>query len=168
MNIPNTQAGALEALTRRTLAHHKARAKAVGQVLDYDAGALRRLLAEHPLCAYCKAPVAWDASIDHKTPTGRGGQHCLANLAVCCKRCNGLKGQLAEGEFRELLAFLESRHPVARADLEKRLLGGGSTYAKGRTPARPAPMSVADGVAMEKARIEILKAKLARGRASDG
>jgi 5-methylcytosine-specific restriction endonuclease McrA len=50
-----------------------------------------------PCCAYCGLPVARDASLDHRTPTDRGGQLQLANLAVCCGRCD--RSRLAEVRF---------------------------------------------------------------------
>jgi hypothetical protein len=162
-----TQAAALTARGRRLLHDHRTRARRDGQQLDYGLPEVLDLLAASSCCAYCKMPCGWDVvSLDHRIPTGRGGKHALENLSVCCRRCNGIKGQQTETEFRELLAFPASRHPVARGDLEQRLLGGGSTYAKGRPAARPVPMSVADGVAMAKTEIEILKAKLEPRRRS--
>jgi 5-methylcytosine-specific restriction endonuclease McrA len=122
---------------RRLLHDHRTRAAKDGQVLDYSLHDLRQLLAASPCCAYCGLPVAWDVSIDHRTPIGRGGRHQLANLAVCCSRCNGLKGMLAEPEFRELLTLLALLHPIARQDLERRLLAGGRRYGVSRRRARP-------------------------------
>ncbi|MHB1422799.1 MAG: HNH endonuclease [Gemmataceae bacterium] len=92
----------------------------------------RHLLASNPLCAYCRAPLSFAASLDHRQPLARGGRHQLANLAVCCSRCNSLKGQLAESEFRELLGLLSRTHPAARTDIERRLLAGGKRYASRR------------------------------------
>jgi hypothetical protein len=47
-------------------------------------------------------------------------------------RCNCLKGQLTEAEFRELPTFLALLHPIARQDLEHRLLAGGKRYGASR------------------------------------
>jgi hypothetical protein len=41
-----------------------------------------------------------------------------------------MKGQLTEAEFLELLSFLAGLHPAARQDLERRLIAGGSRYAR--------------------------------------
>ena len=38
-------------------------------------------------------------SRDHRLPTSRGGMHTIANLIVCCRRCNECKGSLDEEEF---------------------------------------------------------------------
>jgi 5-methylcytosine-specific restriction endonuclease McrA len=117
------------ARARRLLGDHRTRAKRDGAILDYGLAELRQLLAAAPLCAYCRQPVAWDASLDHITPTSRGGAHALHNLAVCCARCNGIKGSLTGAEMEFLLEFLADLHPTARQDLERRLLAGGCRYA---------------------------------------
>jgi 5-methylcytosine-specific restriction endonuclease McrA len=132
MALPGTQADALLARARRLLHDHRTRARKDGAALDYGLAEVRQLLADHSLCCYCTMPVGWDVTLDHRTPTGRGGRHTLDNLAVCCKRCNALKGSWTEAEFRALLVLLGDLHPVARQDLERRLLSGGARYARGR------------------------------------
>jgi 5-methylcytosine-specific restriction endonuclease McrA len=133
MNIPSTQADALDALARRTLAHHKSRAKMVGQTLDYDAGDLRRLIADSPCCRWCKLPISFaDLQLDHLHPIARGGRFALWNTTGACSRCNQLRGLLTEGETEELREFLGGLHPVAREDIERRLLAGGRVFAGGR------------------------------------
>jgi 5-methylcytosine-specific restriction endonuclease McrA len=134
--LPN-QADANLARARRLLHDHRTRAKRDGCQLDYALTDLQRLIAEHPLCAYCRAPVSFAVQVDHRTPIARGGRHQLANLAVCCSRCNALKGQLTEVEFRELLSFL-AQHPRVAADLERRLLAGAARYAPKRRSRRGA------------------------------
>lgn len=122
------QADAALARARRLLSDHRTRAKRDGAALDYGLSEIRQLLAEHPLCDYCRMPLSFAASLDHRTPTARSGRHALDNLAVCCERCNRLKGMLTDPEFRELLTLLALLHPAARADLERRLLAGGKRY----------------------------------------
>ena len=129
MTMPSTQADALQARARRLLSDHRARAKRDGVVLGYALYDLRQLLAEHPLCEYCCTPLSFAASLDHRVPIARGGRHALGNLAVCCTRCNAIKGMLTDLEFRELLTLLALMHPIARADLERRLIAGGKRYA---------------------------------------
>jgi 5-methylcytosine-specific restriction endonuclease McrA len=158
-----TQAEALDALTRRTLAHHKARAKAVGQILDYTEDDLRRLIEATPTCRWCRLPVGYDnLQLDHLHPTGRGGQHALHNLCVACSRCNKLRGLLTEAETEHVLEFLRDIGPAAREDLERRLLAGGKRYAAKRAAARPRPATLGAAVALEKANIEVLQAQLER------
>ncbi|HTU23129.1 MAG TPA: HNH endonuclease signature motif containing protein [Gemmataceae bacterium] len=89
-------------------------------------------LADNPLCEYCRTPVSFAVQLDHRTPIGRGGKHSRDNLAVCCGRCNAIKGLLAEAEFRALLTLLASLHPAARQDVERRLVAGGKRYAVSR------------------------------------
>jgi hypothetical protein len=129
MNPLPTQADGLRVLVRRTLAHHKARARALGQVLDYTEADLRRLVEASPCCRWCRLPVAFDLQLDHVHPIARGGPYALHNLCVSCSRCNRLRGMLSEAETLQLLEFLEGLHPVARQDLERRLLAGGRRYA---------------------------------------
>lgn len=100
--------------------------------IDYGLTDVRQLLAAHSLCEYCRVPLSFAASLDHRLPIARGGQHGLDNLSVCCVRCNQLKGQLTEGEFREVLALRFQLHPVARMDVERRLLAGGQHYSTSR------------------------------------
>ena len=134
MRAPGTQADSLLARARRLLHDHKTRARKDGAVLDYTVHDVRQLLADNPLCSYCRGPLSFAASLDHKTPIARGGRHTLENLAVCCTRCNALKGSWTAEEFRALLALLADLHPAARQDLERRLLAGGKRYARGRYP----------------------------------
>lgn len=47
-----------------------------------------------------------EKTIDHKVPLGRGGQHVYGNLAVCCEKCNILKGNMTDAEYLE---YLKSR-----------------------------------------------------------
>ena len=134
MNAIPTQAGALLARCRRLLAAHRCRAKAVGQVLDYDLDDLRRLIESSPCCRWCRLPVGFDLQLDHLHPIGRGGQFALYNLCIACGRCNRLRGMLTEAETLHLLEFLGDIGPVARADLERRLLAGAKRYGKRETP----------------------------------
>jgi 5-methylcytosine-specific restriction endonuclease McrA len=132
MNATGTQADTLLARARRLLHDHRSRARKDGAALDYGLADVRQLLAEHPTCEYCRMPVGWDVSLDHRTPTARGGKHARDNLAVACRNCNALKGSANEAEFRALLTVLARMHPAGRADLERRLLHGGKRYAGGR------------------------------------
>jgi hypothetical protein len=133
MKASATQQEALLTLARRTLAHHKARAKMVGQSLDYDAGDIRRLIESSPCCRWCKLPISFaDLQLDHLHPIARGGRFALWNTTCACSRCNQLRGLLTEGETEHLWEFLADLHPIAREDIERRLLAGGRVFAKGR------------------------------------
>ena len=130
---PATQADALLARARRLLHDHRSRARKDGTAINYSLRDVRQLLADHPLCEYCRLPLSFAVSLDHRTPIGRGGRHAIDNLAVCCSRCNAMKGVLTEAEFREVLTLLALLHPTARADLERRLLAGGKRYERKRS-----------------------------------
>jgi len=133
MNLPATQSAALDALTRRALSHHRARARALGQSLDYTAADLVQLVETSPLCRWCRLPVGFqDMQIDHLDPLGRGGQHQLHNLAVACSRCNLLRGQMSQAATLELLEMLGGWHPLDADDLSRRAIAGGRRYARRR------------------------------------
>jgi len=127
-----TQADALTVRARRTLSDHRTRAKKDGAILGYTLANIRQLLESSQCCEYCKMPLAWDVQLDHRTPLSRGGRHVLENLAACCSRCNSAKGMLCELEYRQLRTLLEALHPVARGDIERRLLAGAKRYSGSR------------------------------------
>jgi 5-methylcytosine-specific restriction endonuclease McrA len=139
MKAPVSQADALLARARRLLHDHRTRARKDGCRLNYTLADIRRLIESSPCCAYCGMPVAFDLQLDHRRPIARGGQHVLANLAPCCARCNALKSVLTETEHRELLAFLDRLHPLARQNIETRLLAGNRRFAGKRSYRKPAP-----------------------------
>jgi 5-methylcytosine-specific restriction endonuclease McrA len=68
-------------------------------------GRLRRFVGQS--CPYCFVVMTreygWHSpaapSRDHRTPTSRGGMNVAANIVVCCRQCNELKGALDEDEF---------------------------------------------------------------------
>src|SRR5262245_46744307 len=79
------------------------RARADGVPLAFDVEDLVFLASKETVCGYCHAPLSFDlVRFDHAMPTARGGRHTIDNLAVCCDRCNRLKGRLTAEEFVEL------------------------------------------------------------------
>lgn len=83
-------------------------------------------------CPYCDKPVEpllW--SIDHKLPKNRGGTNELSNLYLVCIKCNKVKGDLTDGEFKELMAFLKGK-PIIYENLYKRLRMAGIVFMFGR------------------------------------
>lgn len=49
-----------------------------------------------PRCAYCHSPkrlLGIPLETDHIIPEAAGGKTELANLCLCCRSCNGYKGQ---------------------------------------------------------------------------
>jgi hypothetical protein len=134
MNASGTQQGALDVRVRRALAHHKAAAKSLGQVLDYTAADLVQLVEANPCCRWCRLPVGFDLHLDHLQPISRNGKFALHNLCVSCSRDNRLRGMLTEAETLHLFEFLADLHPAAKEDLERRLLAGAKRYGKRETP----------------------------------
>lgn len=133
MKLPATQADALLIRARRLLHDHQTRARKDGAQLDYGLHDVIQLLRASPCCRWCRMPVGYgDVSLDHVLPISRNGRHVLSNLAVICTRCNSLKGCLTGSEFEALLQLLDRLHPIARQDLERRLLAGGKRYGAGR------------------------------------
>lgn len=48
-------------------------------------------------CAYCHSPeklLGIPLEADHITATSRGGKTVMGNLCLCCRTCNGHKGQI--------------------------------------------------------------------------
>jgi hypothetical protein len=67
-------------LRRRLLSDHRKRAKRDGvAALDSGRAEMRVLLAENQACEYCRMPLSFAASIDHRHSIGRGGRHTLDN-----------------------------------------------------------------------------------------
>lgn len=70
------------------------------------------------LCEYCKRQLVfkpvepyWNAaSLDHKQPLTKGGTGEKANLAVCCHRCNIIKGTLNTQKYLWVLESLRLRN----------------------------------------------------------
>lgn len=58
-----------------------------------------------PRCHYCGVVLTpRTATIDHLTPTSRGGAaYDTANMALCCLACNQAKGDKTEQEYRQSL-----------------------------------------------------------------
>jgi 5-methylcytosine-specific restriction endonuclease McrA len=66
-------------------------------------------------------------SLDHKVPVSRGGDAAAwANLKICSRSANMIKGELTEDEFLDLLSMMEDGHwpQQARQDLFGRLKAG--------------------------------------------
>lgn len=78
-------------------------------------GWLRRHVGRR--CPYCGLTMTrergWNSqrapSRDHCIPLSRGGANTLANMIVCCRRCNEDKGSLTQEEYLAVLAGLASR-----------------------------------------------------------
>jgi len=82
-------------------------------------------------CKYCGTIITLEnASLDHKTPTKWRSRKNnpektliddkISNLQIVCKKCNGLKGDFNDEQFRRLLKFLEE-NPDLAGTLKKRL-----------------------------------------------
>jgi 5-methylcytosine-specific restriction endonuclease McrA len=111
------------------LSHHRARAKADRQELDYGLLDLERLARRTPLCTYCRCPLTEGTlSFDHVVPTSRVVNYRLSNVCVCCPRCNALKGRLRGEEFSALLGLIATWPPVAGSDLLGRIMAGNRRY----------------------------------------
>ena len=59
-------------------------------------------------CCYCNVRLTMKLNqrntltVDHLTPTGRGGEHHPRNMGAACYDCNHEKGEMTEEEFRLL------------------------------------------------------------------
>jgi hypothetical protein len=113
----------------QALSHHRARAKADHQVLDYGLAQLETLARRTQACPYCGAVLSPGAiSFDHRTPLARRADYRLANVAVVCPSCNCSKGCMSADEYLALLALLKTFHPAVFGDVMARLRSGGRRY----------------------------------------
>ena len=91
--------------------------KARAARLGHDIGALPSIdeveahLKVQPLfCFYCGTKLGTSKRgkihMDHKLSISRGGDAALHNLALACHRCNKIKGECSESEFRDLVQLV--------------------------------------------------------------
>ena len=103
------------------LALHK-----LGQTLTTDQ--ILEWMESSKVCPYCHKPIdPLDYSIDHKTPKNRGGPNDLSNLQLIDKKCNMVKGDLTDEEFKQLMEFLQDK-PIIYDNLYKRLRMSGFKF----------------------------------------
>lgn len=60
-------------------------------------------LLKGDVCYYCGERITGKKTIDHKTPSARGGTNENENLVLCCVHCNTQKNDKTEEEYREWL-----------------------------------------------------------------
>ena len=59
-------------------------------------------------CYYCQRPLTRDIStLDHLIPKDLGGVSIPDNLCVCCSKCNEVKSNLLEAEYKHYLSLTE-------------------------------------------------------------
>ena len=86
-----------------------------------------------PRCIYCRLAIATnDYSVDHILPRSRGGADKLENIQLVDNRCNRLKGDLTDEEFKRLIAVL-APYPEIFARVSKRLLMAGFFFRRFET-----------------------------------
>jgi len=102
-------------MARQWRSGSKARAAKVGRpIADADMPSIDEVEAHlklQPLeCTYCRrrlsASKAGKPQMDHRLPISRGGTAATHNLVLACKRCNQIKGNCTEKEFRDLLQLV--------------------------------------------------------------
>lgn len=88
-------------------------------------------------CRYCHRWFTLaEVATDHGMPLSRGGSTGLENLDYPCGPDNDRKGSLSVSEYKALLAYLDTLHPLARQDVLSRLqranaLAAGARRARG-------------------------------------
>lgn len=61
-------------------------------------------------CSYCSVSLSVaDTSVDHATPSSRGGAHHPSNLRITCWPCNRLKHTMTEEEFKDFIHLYINR-----------------------------------------------------------
>lgn len=61
---------------------------------------IKSLLISHPYCEYCGSKD--NLSIDHIIPVARGGQNCVLNITVACRKCNSSKNDKLISEWNKI------------------------------------------------------------------
>lgn len=70
------------------------------------------------MCVYCGCWLNLDnMTVDHETPTLRGGPDTLDNTCVCCRACNTRKGDFTVLEYRHWLAVRRYAFVIAPSEL---------------------------------------------------
>jgi len=65
---------------------------------------------DHGVCCICRLPVARElATLEHRVPVSRGGQHVPSNLGVAHRSCNSAKGNKTRAQLRK-----EAKRPGLR------------------------------------------------------
>jgi hypothetical protein len=73
-------------------------------------------------CRYCLGYFTLEqTAVDHANPLSRGGGVELDNLEYPCRADNNRKGSMTPEEYFLLLEFLDSKIPLAKTDVLKRL-----------------------------------------------
>lgn len=104
----------LRKIAKKRFYSNQRRAKKLGKTgFDFETGwnILLECYNDGFKCAYCgtqlklkdQSPYWFLPSIDHKIPLSLGGKQEKNNLAVCCVRCNIIKGTLKADTFERLL-----------------------------------------------------------------
>jgi len=79
------------------------------------------IMNQASICEYChKLIEPLDYSIDHKTPLNKGGTNDIGNLHLTCIKCNKVKGDLTDEQFKDLMGYLADK-PEVYDNLYKRL-----------------------------------------------
>lgn len=87
------------------------------------------IMMSNNICSYCNKQIApLDFSIDHKIPKNRGGSNELSNLQLIDIKCNKVKGDLTDEEFKQLMTFLKDK-PEIYENLYRRLRMAGIVFA---------------------------------------
>ena len=135
-SLPNA-AGVFKKRSAAAYRDHKRRAARYGYTLPYTLAELREYVRErldgHPGCRYCGVLLTdADFCLDHVRSVGRvvdARTWTLSNLNVACKTCNEIKGRLHGGEFKDLMAVVNTLSPQAQADIRGRLRAGAARCA---------------------------------------
>ena len=84
-------------------------------------------------CRYCRRWFTLaEINVDHAMPLSRGGSAGLDNLDYPCAADNDGKGSLTIDEYKDLLAFLDGKHPLMRQDVLSRLKRSNALAASAR------------------------------------
>jgi hypothetical protein len=72
-------------------------------------------------CVYCQASVEQGTklSLDHLTPSSKGGSNKESNLVTCCSRCNSSRGARPWRQFAKAVAEYVNHGVTAEAIIQQ-------------------------------------------------
>lgn len=81
------------------------RAHEYGVRVDKIVPYLFGLMMDAKSCYYCGKPFTNhnQMTLDHIIPLSRGGGHVIGNIAVCCRHCDQLKGNMSKVEYMRVV-----------------------------------------------------------------
>lgn len=120
------EAALLNKRTRSIYRNQLQAAKKKSQIFSITLEQVQNLAIAAECCPYCQEPLKPKTiSLDHKMPVERNGQHTLSNIAICCMRCNKIKGNMNVEEYVAFRQFISTMDDLPAKSIYRRIYAGG-------------------------------------------